>query len=147
VEDIRVSRVQSKADYQAALAVRRAVFVDEQGVSEALEIDEHEAGSVHFVCWYAGRPAGAGRLRRKGSYAKFERIAVLQEHRGKHLGRALMAAMEEYAAREFPELLPAMHAQEPAISFYEQIGWRAEGPVFYEAGIPHRFMVKAHRRL
>ena len=132
----------SPEDRAAALGVRKAVFVEEQEVPAELEVDEYENTAAHFLCRFEEKPVGAGRIRKKGSYAKFERIAVLKEFRGKHLGQALMRTMEEYAATEFPDHLPAMHAQESAISFYEQIGWKAEGPLFYEAGIPHRLMVK-----
>lgn len=146
MNEITVSLALTDNDYQSALCVRKAVFVEEQGVPAALEVDEHEKSAAHFICRYRDEVVGAGRLRAKGPYAKFERIAVLKAYRGKHLGRALMKAMEAYAAREFPDLLPAMHAQDSAITFYERIGWRAEGPVFYEAGIPHRLMVKPHPR-
>lgn len=146
MSQITVTQAVSAADYAAALEVRKAVFVGEQGVPAELEVDENESASAHFLCRVDGKPVGAGRLRQKGDYAKFERIAVLKEYRGKHLGQAIMKVMEEYAATKYPDLLPAMHAQDSAISFYEQIGWITQGPVFYEAGIPHRLMVKAHLR-
>jgi predicted GNAT family N-acyltransferase len=36
-----------------------------------------------------------------------------------------------------------LHAQVQALPFYEKAGFRAEGEVFDEAGIPHRRMRKA----
>jgi predicted GNAT family N-acyltransferase len=38
-----------------------------------------------------------------------------------------------------------MNAQVQVVPFYEKRGFRAEGPVFDEAGIPHRRMRKALR--
>jgi predicted GNAT family N-acyltransferase len=48
---MRVVRVEKTDDrrYEDALGVRYAVFVDEQGVPEDLEVDEYEAASTHFV--------------------------------------------------------------------------------------------------
>jgi len=36
-----------------------------------------------------------------------------------------------------------LHAQMPVVSFYERLGYTAEGPVFDEAGILHRSMKKS----
>jgi predicted GNAT family N-acyltransferase len=33
-----------------------------------------------------------------------------------------------------------LHAQTSVVPFYERLGYTAEGPVFDEAGIPHRKM-------
>src|SRR5437870_1879668 len=102
MSQVSITQAISPEELAAALSVRKAVFVGEQGVPAELEVDEFEKASIHFLCSYNGKPVGAGRLRVKGGYAKFERIAVLKEFRGKHLGQALMRVMEEYAAREFP---------------------------------------------
>ena len=45
-----------------AISVRRAVFVDEQGVPEELELDGRDAEATHFVA-DDGRPVGTARLR------------------------------------------------------------------------------------
>ncbi|MEN8159417.1 MAG: GNAT family N-acetyltransferase [Myxococcota bacterium] len=128
-----------------AQAIRRRVFVDEQGVARDDEWDEHDrAGSdtLHFVALAAGAAVGCARLRAYGADAKVERVAVLPEQRGTGLGRLLMAAVERAAGRcghrEF-----VLHAQADSIPFYEHLGWRAEGPQFEEAGIAHRKMRKA----
>ena len=46
-----------------AVAVRRAVFVDEQGVPERLELDGRDDEATHFVAYDGGRPVGVARLR------------------------------------------------------------------------------------
>ena len=58
------------------------------------------------------------------------------------VGRALMDALEAEALRRAWRPL-RLHAQQAAIPFYEALGYRATGPVFDEAGIPHRRMEKA----
>ena len=131
----------SEIEKKQALEVRRRVFIEEQNVSEGLELDEFENIATHFVALDNGRPVGVGRLRLKKYYAKFERIAALKECRGKGVGQKIMSFMEDYAKLKFPSYLPAMHAQKSAISFYEKIGWEGIGDEFEEAGIVHKVLV------
>jgi ElaA protein len=127
-----------------ARAIRRRVFVEEQGVASDEEWDQHDAegaATLHLVAFHAGRAAGCARLRAYGPDAKVERVAVLPEARRLGLGRALMEAAELAArAQGRPRLV--LHAQTAVIPFYERLGWRAFGPEFQEAGIPHRRMEK-----
>lgn len=46
-----------------AVSVRLAVFVDEQGVPEELELDGKDDDATHFVAYDGGRPIGVARLR------------------------------------------------------------------------------------
>ena len=126
-----------------ALAVRKRVFVDEQGVPMDLERDDHDAEAVHFVGYADGGEAvGAARLRRVGAATgKVERVAVRADRRGEGWGRRLMASVEATAAdRGLAEL--TMHAQSDVVEFYRRLGYEAEGEEFEEAGIPHRTMHK-----
>ena len=82
------------------------------------------------------------RLRFVEGTAKAERVAVLDEHRRKGVGAALMNALEEEASRRGSATV-VLHAQEASIPFYESLGYRADGERFFEAGIPHRRMCKA----
>jgi predicted GNAT family N-acyltransferase len=140
--EIREKRGEAPVD---ARAIRRRVFVEEQGVARDDEWDEHDrAGSeaLHFVAIAAGSAVGCARLRDYDVSAKVERVAVLPERRGAGLGRCLMAAVERAAGRRGHREL-VLHAQTTVLPFYERLGWRAEGPEFHEAGIAHRRMRKA----
>ena len=138
---IRVSHGEAPAE---ARAIRRHVFVEEQGVASDEEWDAHDAAgaaTLHFVAFERGRAVGCARLRACAEGAKVERVAVLPEQRRLGLGRALMEAAER-AAEERGDARLVLHAQLPVIPFYERLGWRALGPEFSEAGIPHRRMEK-----
>ena len=131
-----------------ALQLRRAVFMDEQGVSEDEEMDGLDGECVHFLARETSetRAIGCARLRplKAGGRAdaKVERVAVRAELRGRGLGGAMMAAVEAEAARRgWTRLL--LHAQLRAARFYEGLGWRPAGGDFEEAGIPHRRMTKS----
>ncbi len=121
----------------ALLEVRRAVFVVEQGVAEEREIDEHDAGALHFLAVAgAGQPVATARLLPCG---RVGRVAVLKSARRSRVGSALMEAVHAAAlARGHSRL--RLHAQVSSIPFYESLGYAAHGAVFDEEGISHRHM-------
>jgi predicted GNAT family N-acyltransferase len=146
-----VRRVETDADLEAALAVRRRVFVDEQGVPPDLEVDEYDelGAATHFLATDGDTPVGAARLRPYGSddhepdgrRAKVERVAVLSERRGEGFGARLMDGVEATAeAQGFDTLV--LHAQTAVEGFYDARGYRVVGETFEEAGIPHVEMVR-----
>lgn len=121
-------------------AIRRMVFVDEQKVPEALEWDGLDPECVHVLAAAAsGMPIGTGRLLPDGHIG---RMAVLKDWRGRGVGGALLAALIE-AAREAGHARAQLNAQVHALGFYARYGFVAEGPVFDDAGIPHRAMTLA----
>lgn len=128
-------------EYFSAVKIRKDVFVIEQNIPENLEVDEYENSCQHFLTTVNDIPAGAGRLRVKDQYVKFERIACLKTFRGTGVGSNLMQKMLEYAQKNYPELTPYMHSQTIAVTFYEKLGWKPSGEVFYEADLPHLAMI------
>lgn len=136
-DGLRVRHAVSAADRDACLAVRRTVFVDEQGVAPEAETDAHDATADHLLALAGARPVGAARWRAVGQgRAKIERVAVLKEARGRGAGVALVrAALARIAAAGIGEAV--LHAQTPAAGFYGRLGFVAEGGPFDEEGIEH----------
>lgn len=127
---------------EAAFRVRHEVFVEGQGVDEALEYDGKDDDAAHFVAVDGERPVGAARLRElDAETGKVERVAVRETHRGNGWGRELMAAVEREARDRGLRKL-ALHAQSPVESFYRKLDYRTVSDEFEEAGIPHVEMVK-----
>jgi predicted GNAT family N-acyltransferase len=113
--------------------IRRAVFVEEQGIPDQDEWDDEDAGSVHVLALLNREPVGTGRLNRAG---KIGRIAVIAGHRGRGVGtKILLRLLDE--ARRLGIREPCLHAQVQAVPFYEKLGFAAKGDAFDEAGIPH----------
>lgn len=116
--------------------VRRQVFIVEQEVPEPEEWDDEDPLSVHVLATRNREPVGTGRLTPAG---KIGRMAVLSEVRGRGVGsRVLHMLIEEALHRGLLEV--RLSAQLQAIPFYQKHGFSAEGPVFMDAGIPHRSM-------
>lgn len=128
-------------DIAACRALRRTVFIEEQGVSEADEVDDKDDEAIHILATVDGIPIGSARLLLQGDTGKIGRVCVLAAARGTGLGAALMrAAVAEL--RRHPGITRAkLGAQTHALGFYERLGFVAFGPVYDDAGITHRDMV------
>ena len=138
---IEILEVRSRARLEQAFAIRRAVFVQEQGVSEALEIDGRDAEAQHLLALHDGEPVGTLRLRwvEDGRVAKVERVAVLARARGAKIGRTLVEAALTLARAAGADAA-MLHAQTTVEAFYARLGFVAFGPEFIEDGIPHVVM-------
>jgi predicted GNAT family N-acyltransferase len=127
-------------ELKKAFAIRMRVFVKEQGVPEEIELDEDDRCAIQFLALVAGKVVGTGRIVLHRGGAKIGRMAVLKSYRGKGVGTKLLQKAIEAAKRKSARGI-YLHAQVPVIGFYETAGFRAIGPVFDEAGIPHRKMI------
>lgn len=124
--------------HESLAAVRRAVFIEEQRVPEALEWDADDAPSLHALAVSeVGGPIGTARLLPDGHIG---RMAVLREWRSRGVGGALLTAMIE-AARVRGHARVLLNAQVQALPFYRRFGFETEGGIFLDAGIEHRAMV------
>jgi len=128
-------------DIAACRALRRAVFIDEQGVSEADEVDDLDDQALHLLAIRDGRPVGSARLLIAGETVKVGRVCVLADQRGVGLGAALMRAAVGQARSQPGITRVKLGAQTHALGFYERLGFTAFGPEYLDAGIPHRDMV------
>ncbi len=123
-------------DAEALIAVRRAVFVREQGIPEKDEWDAADRGATHVLVRLNRDPVGTGRLEATG---KIGRLAVLGTARRLGIGSLMLRHLVELARGRG---LDAVHlnAQIAALDFYGAHGFVAEGSEFDEAGIRHRRM-------
>ncbi len=130
-----------EAEWAECFALRRTVFIDEQGVPGDLERDEHDALAAHWISRMRGEIVGTARARVLERDVKAERVAVRKDMRGSGVGRALMSAIETWARAGRMDGV-RLNAQSNAVPFYEVLGYTTEGAPFEEAGIPHRSMYK-----
>ncbi|MGB3689429.1 MAG: GNAT family N-acetyltransferase [Jannaschia helgolandensis] len=126
-------------DLRAPLAVRAEVFIAEQHVAPAEDVDGRDADCLHWLVTDAEGSVATLRVLPQGEVAKIQRVAVLKRARGTGLGTALMRhVMDRLAERGFTSA--TLGAQIDALGFYERLGFQAHGPVYDDAGIPHRDM-------
>lgn len=125
-------------DIELCRQLRRVVFIEEQGVSETDELDDCDDEAIHLLA-LDGVPLGSARLLVEGTTGKIGRVCVLAHARGRGIGAALIrSAVQKFRAMGLEEA--RLGAQTHAMGFYEGLGFQAFGPVYVDAGIPHRDM-------
>ena len=135
-----ISIATAKDEIEACMRLRRAVFIDEQGVSEAEEFDGQDDGCTHVLAKIHGIPVGSARFRVLDGYAKIQRVCVSPEKRGQGIGAAVIGFVIERVAAGKSAKTVRLSAQSHALDFYRKMGFRAFGDEYLDAGIPHKDM-------
>lgn len=120
-----------------ASAIRLSVFVNEQGVPLSIELDHHDANSVHALAVdHQGVAVATGRLLPD---AHIGRMAVLPTYRSQGVGSKILIALVNEARRQGHASV-VLSAQQHACAFYEAHGFVSEGHPYVDAGIDHILM-------
>ena len=140
--EIVVKFVETESELEGAINVRMRVFVVEQQIPVAEEIDEADATATHAIALYQGQVVGTGRLLyRDDGMAQIGRMAVDRQFRRQGVGGRILAFLEDEArAQGIGSCL--LHAQEYVKAFYAGSGYVERGDLFLEADIPHIEMRK-----
>ncbi len=133
----------STTDLDAAYALRKTVFGDEQQLPRVLDRDALDFNADHVVAVdEGGRCVGTCRMVRTDSRTcQLGRIAVDPSARRGGVGAAMLDALERLARlRGIAELSVASQlGSEP---FFRARGYAREGEVFQDSGVPHVCMRK-----
>ncbi len=127
------SRERSGAD-----AVKRQVFVAEQGIATAAVFGNSGNGEeLNMVVKDGETVIGTARvIFPAANTAKIERMAVLKNFRHQGIGRDIMAFLRgELKRRQIKRAY--LHAQHTVIDFYKACGFHETGEPFFEVGINH----------
>jgi YbgC/YbaW family acyl-CoA thioester hydrolase len=127
-----------------AAALRSRVFIEEQGIDPAIELDALDGTAVHALLTNRlGQPVATGRLLvHAPGVGRIGRMAVHRVLRGGRYGQQVLDALVQ-AARERGDRQVLLHAQRSAEGFYRRLGFQVQGEPFEEAGIAHIEMVRA----
>jgi predicted GNAT family N-acyltransferase len=143
---LEFARIEYDSDrYRDLVALRRRVLRTPLGLDFTPEQLEAERADIHIGAYLQGKLIGCVGLRAAEtshrSPVKLRQMAVDPDHQGRGVGGRLVAFAEELSA-EMGHREIVLHARETAVSFYESLGYVAEGEVFTEVTLPHRKMVK-----
>jgi ElaA protein len=130
----------SLAELHDVLRLREEVFVVGQRITCEAEIDGRDPECLHVLGRdAAGEVVATARLFLDRDPVKVGRIAVHPRLQRRGIGTLLMEHVHDLLAGR----PAAMSAQAHLRRWYEQLGWRVEGDLYDEAGIPHLWMVRA----
>jgi predicted GNAT family N-acyltransferase len=137
-----VRRARDAQELADALALRDEVFVGEQGVSPEGERDGRDDEAIQLVVADAdGAVVATARILLDPGRARFGRLCVRRDHRGRGIARSLLAEAER-EARAAGCAAIALHAQTDALRLYLDAGYEPYGERFDEEGIEHQAMEK-----
>lgn len=131
-------------EFLKCLLIRRKVFIEEQCISEDIEVDEYDEHSYHYLLLVNESdekqiPVATGRWRITDKGIKLERFAVLKDYRnlgyGKHILDSILSDTIIFNKTIY------LHAQEGSVNFYLKNGFKIEGNSFIEANINHYKMI------
>ena len=115
---------------EGCAAVRKAVFMEEQGFQQ--EFDDVDDRAYHVLIQDGERPVATGRLfTEDGETYLIGRVAVLSAYRGQHLGEHVVTALEQQAKAC------------RAAGFYEKLGYTKTEEYHMDEFCPHVTMRKA----
>ena len=134
---INVEKTDWQTSSDAITRIRREVFIEEQEVPEALELDGLDNDATHWLVFSDDEnPIATARLLGDG---RIGRMAVQTPFRNKGVGSAMLRKIIKHAvAQNMGELM--LSAQQHAIEFYESFGFKPVGDAHEEASIAHQMM-------
>ncbi len=124
---IRVELVTSEELWKMAEAVRKKVFVKEQGIPENKEFDGNDFCAAHVVSYAeVGKrkmPIGTMRIRFFSDFVKFERMAILESFRKTGASERIMEYGIKYASEKGYKSVYGMCKKE-LLPRWEDCGYR-----------------------
>lgn len=125
--------------FNDAYAVRKQVFMDEQGFST--ELDETDKIATHVILYDNDKPIATGRIYQENGEYHIGRICVLKAYRKNHLASIVMQTLEEIGFKQTDTIY--LSAQLQAKGFYEKLGYLAYGDEYMDEHCPHIMMKKS----
>ena len=139
MDKLKIKLAETSEELKQILDIRKIVFIEEQKVPKEVEIDEYEKEATYFIAYLKSEPVGCARIRYK-DFAKLERIAVVKKYRKQGIGTKITNYLIDYCHKKNIYDIH-INSQLYVVDFYEKIGFKKVGEIFYEAGIKHVEMI------
>ena len=119
--------------------IRETVFIEEQNFKT--EFDETDDLATHIVMYLDDKPVGCCRLYKQENEYHIGRIAVLKPYRGKGCGEKILLEAEKVAKEKGADCIK-LSAQVRASGFYEKLGYKKYGEIYFDEYCEHIAMKK-----
>ncbi len=131
--------VKNDAELQKCFEIRRKIFVDEQGLFDGTDRDEYDDCAIHLVAFHNDQIIGTVRIYEQEDNIWWGgRLAITKRYRGRAGKQLVHKAMKIVAAADARHFYA--HVQRKNVTFFKNLGWQPEGPVFRLHGKPHQLM-------
>lgn len=136
--------VRTEEERSQALAIRHAVFVEEQGLFEGSDQDEHDRSGILLVARKNDRIVGTVRIFPDDSQGSGHwvggRLAVHRDFRVFRVGAGLVKEAMRRVKKRGCSVFSA-RIQEKNVRFFQKLGWAAVGPMEVYCGHLHQLML------
>ena len=119
--------------------IRETVFIEEQKFK--IEFDDTDDIATHIVMYIDNNPVGCCRLYKQENEYHIGRIAVLKPYRGKGYGEKILLKAEKVAKKMGADSI-SLSAQVRASGFYEKLGYKKYGEIYFDEYCEHIAMKK-----
>lgn len=119
--------------------IRETVFIEEQKFK--IEFDDTDDIATHIVMYIDNNPVGCCRLYKQENEYHIGRIAVLKPYRGKGYGEKILLNAERVAKEKGADSI-SLSAQVRASGFYEKLGYKKHGQIYFDEYCEHIAMKK-----
>ncbi|MGN0502915.1 MAG: GNAT family N-acetyltransferase [Ruminococcus sp.] len=119
--------------------IRETVFIEEQNFK--IEFDDIDEIATHIVMYLDTQPVGCCRLYKQENEYHIGRIAVLKPYRGKGYGEKILLHAESVAKEKGADTIK-LSAQVRASGFYEKLGYKKYGEIYFDEYCEHIAMKK-----
>lgn len=119
--------------------IRETVFIEEQKFK--IEFDDSDDIATHIVMCLDNHPVGCCRLYKQENEYHIGRIAVLKPYRGKGYGEKILLEAEKIAKKMGADSI-SLSAQVRASGFYEKLGYKKHGEIYFDEYCEHIAMKK-----
>lgn len=119
--------------------IRETVFIEEQKFK--IEFDDTDDIAKHIVMYLDNQPVGCCRLYKQENEYHIGRIAVLKPYRGKGYGEKILLNAERVAKEKGADSI-SLSAQVRASGFYEKLGYKKHGEIYFDEYCEHIAMKK-----
>jgi predicted GNAT family N-acyltransferase len=124
--NIIVKQPDSAKEFKQYLDLRWKVLRAPWGEPKGSEIDDIEDRCFHVMATLDDKVVGVGRLQyNTGNEAQIRYMAVEKEHEGNRIGRRIVEALEQEAGKRNIKRI-VLDAREPAVGFYQKLGYSIE---------------------
>ena len=129
-------------EYQQMVNMRNEILRKPLGLNFSNDELENEKDEILIGAFEEEKMLGCCMLiKMNNKTVRLRQMAVMNNLRGKGIGRALMNFAENIA-RDLGYRTITMHARKNAIGFYEKMGYKVCSDEFIEITIPHYVMEK-----
>lgn len=124
MSDITIKQPQSEDEFAEYYNLRYRLLRQSWGEAEGSEKDNIEDDCFHIIAKVDDRVIGVGRLQyNNDTEAQIRYMAVETEHERTGIGKLIVDALEKQA-RDQETISVVLDAREPAVGFYEKLGYK-----------------------